>query len=62
MDDVDVTLVRAEMEQRLRDKARAPDPYEPPAGVAGDCCRCGEPSARLVDGACAPCRDKYELP
>lgn len=33
-----------------------------PAGVPGDCDLCGEWSQRLVDGACAPCRDKYGLP
>lgn len=62
MDDVDVTLVREEIEQQLRDKARPADPYEPPAGVAGDCIRCGEPSERLIGGACARCRDRHGLP
>lgn len=33
-----------------------------PAGSAGDCDLCGEHSMRLVQGACAPCRDKYKLP
>lgn len=32
-----------------------------PAGVAGDCDLCGEWSGRLVEGACAPCRDHYGL-
>lgn len=27
-----------------------------------DCDLCGEHSMRLVQGACAPCRDKYHLP
>jgi hypothetical protein len=31
-------------------------------GVAGECWRCGELSARLVRDACAPCRDRYKLP
>lgn len=31
-------------------------------GTPGDCNRCGEWSARLIGGACAPCRDKYRLP
>jgi len=30
-----------------------------PAGNPGDCDGCGEWSGRLVDGYCAPCRDKY---
>ncbi len=33
-----------------------------PAGEPGDCDLCGEWSQRLVNGACAPCRDKYRLP
>jgi hypothetical protein len=32
------------------------------AGVPGDCDLCGEPSGRLVRGACAPCRDRRGLP
>ena len=28
------------------------------AGVAGDCEECGEWSGRLIDGVCAPCRDR----
>lgn len=31
-------------------------------GTPGDCDLCGEWSGRLVEGACAPCRDKYKLP
>jgi len=30
-------------------------------GFAGDCDLCGEWSGRLIDGACAPCRDRYKL-
>lgn len=33
-----------------------------PAGTPGDCDYCGEWSGRLVEGACARCRDKYRLP
>jgi len=33
-----------------------------PKGEPGECERCGEPSWRLVGGACAPCRDKFKLP
>ena len=32
-----------------------------PEGEEGECELCGEWSGRLVDGACAPCRDKYRL-
>jgi len=30
-----------------------------PAGEPGECDGCGEWSGRLVDGYCAPCRDRY---
>jgi hypothetical protein len=30
-----------------------------PPGNPGECDGCGEWSGRLVDGYCAPCRDKY---
>ena len=30
-------------------------------GVPGDCDLCGEWSGRLIDGVCAPCRDRYKL-
>lgn len=33
-----------------------------PAGEPGDCDLCGEWSGRLVNGVCAPCRDRYRLP
>ena len=32
------------------------------SGVAGECDYCGEHSLRLINGACAPCRDKRRLP
>lgn len=32
-----------------------------PKGKPGECDLCGEYSGRLVDGACAPYRDKYKL-
>ena len=32
-----------------------------PKGNSGDCDLCGYWSGRLVDGACAPCRDRYGL-
>ena len=30
-------------------------------GVPGDCDLCGEWSGRLVEGCCAPCRDRYRM-
>jgi len=46
-----------EFEQRAIDAVRA----DIPKGNPGDCEYCGEWSGRLIDGACAPCRDKYRL-
>lgn len=34
---------------------------EIPVGIPGECTYCGEESARLVNAACAPCRDRYGL-
>jgi RNA polymerase-binding transcription factor DksA len=34
---------------------------EMPKGVPGECERCGEPSWRLINGVCAPCRDRHKL-
>ncbi len=31
-------------------------------GVPGECDMCGEYTQRLINGACAPCRDRYKLP
>ena len=33
-----------------------------PVGEPGECELCGWDSPRLVNGACAPCRDKHKLP
>lgn len=38
--------------------ARRPAPYRLEPGTPGDCELCGEWSGRLVDGTCAPCRDR----
>lgn len=32
-----------------------------PKGKPGDCDLCGSWSGRLVNGVCAPCRDRYKL-
>jgi hypothetical protein len=45
----------------LLDMARAPA-SRMPHGNPGECYSCGEHSERLVQGACATCRDKYDLP
>lgn len=61
MDDVDITEERARRAleadvMRVRKAAAAM-----PAGKPGECELCGEWSARLVRGACAPCRDRFNL-
>lgn len=56
-DEADITQERMEFE--LAAKLAAAGSYHLPEGVAGDCDLCGEWSGRLIDGACAPCRDKY---
>lgn len=61
----DVIDQGSEREQRDRDIALTAARHAAenmPAGSAGDCDLCGEHSMRLVQGACAPCRDKYALP
>lgn len=36
--------------------------YTIPKGSAGECEYCGEQSPRLINSACARCRDQYRLP
>ena len=57
-DDADLENDRLEMELALRVSAMAG--YEIPAGKQGECDLCGEWSGRLVEGACVPCRDRYQ--
>lgn len=55
--------IAADLEELHRQQALANRPkqeFQP--GVEGDCEFCGYWSGRLVQGACAPCRDKYKLP
>jgi hypothetical protein len=49
-----------EIERSLAESIRhASKKLEP--GSPGDCDLCGEWTGRLINGACAPCRDKYKL-
>ncbi len=59
MDHVDITneKVQAALDRLIDDIRRTP--IKP--GKPGECDLCGEWSGRLVDGVCAPCRDKYKL-
>jgi hypothetical protein len=59
-DEIDITNDRTQLAidskvKQISDVAKL-DP-----GVEGDCDLCGEWSGRLIDGACAPCRDRYKL-
>jgi len=40
----------------IRDKAQLEK------GEEGECDLCGEWMLRIINGACAPCRDRYKLP
>lgn len=57
-DEIDIANDRAEQDL-ARAIAAARGEIKP--GVEGDCDLCGEYSGRLIDGACAPCRDRYHL-
>ena len=57
MDIVDLAQIEIEREEDRRKRER----YELPEGKEGECDMCGEWSGRLVEGVCAPCRDKYKL-
>ena len=56
IDQAATELTLADAVDRVRQAAAAI-----PAGSSGDCDLCGEWSGRLVEGACAPCRDHYNL-
>jgi len=61
-DDIDLSSERAEADLARRVEATRQAAAGIPPGIAGDCDLCGEHSMRLVGGACAPCRDKHQLP
>jgi hypothetical protein len=57
-DDADLTQAREDREFERAMNSR--HPYVMDAGKPGECDFCGEWFGRLVDGACVPCREKYE--
>ena len=62
VDIADVTGERMEVQEaayiaEIRRKAN-----EIPKGVPGICDLCGEDMPRLINGVCAPCRDRHKLP
>lgn len=50
-----------DLAQAATDAAIQSNRKELQPGVPGDCDLCGEWSGRLINGACAPCRDRYKL-
>ena len=58
-DEVDIAndQIQAETDALVQRAARPISPGNP-----GDCELCGEWFGRLINGACAPCRDRYKLP
>ncbi|MFA6310636.1 MAG: hypothetical protein WCV99_13450 [Sterolibacterium sp.] len=62
MDVVDIANDHRDTEEARRIKAHRDEAAKMPAGEPGECERCGEPSGRLVGGACARCRDTWKLP
>ena len=52
--DIAADEIEAEIQRRIA-QVRA----DIPPGVPGECDLCGEWSGRLIDGACAPCRDRH---
>lgn len=58
-DDIDIANEHAQQTLDALIKAQSKDIVP---GIEGECERCGEHSLRLIRGACARCRDKYNLP
>jgi hypothetical protein len=61
MDEIDIANERASIAvDKAVDDIRKKAKLAP--GKEGECDLCGEWMLRLIDGACAPCRDRYKLP
>lgn len=50
-----------ELEETQREMSLRAMRCEIPKGEPGECDYCGKESPRLVGGACARCRDRYNL-
>ena len=61
-DIADVTGERMEVQEAADIAAIRRKAAEMPKGVPGECERCGEDMPRLINGVCAPCRDRHKLP
>jgi RNA polymerase-binding transcription factor DksA len=61
-DEADISQARIEILEAAGVAAVREAAAKMPAGTPGECELCGEESPRLVNGACARCRDKHKLP
>lgn len=61
MDDVDITEERARLALEADVMKVRKAAASMPDGKPGECELCGEWSGILVRGACAPCRDRFNL-
>jgi hypothetical protein len=52
---------QAQRQLELAETKRKKEAYVLPEGKQGNCELCGEWSSRLVDEACVPCRNKWNL-
>jgi len=58
-DEVDIAN---DLQQQILEATIRATRQDLPPGRPGECDLCGEHSGRLVGGACAPCRERYNLP
>lgn len=61
-DIIDIANDRAQMDEARVESIIRARAAQIPIGTPGECDLCGEWAGRLVGSACAPCRDKYNLP
>ena len=61
-DIADVTSERMEAQEAAHIAEIRRKAAEIPKGKPGECDLCGEDMPRLINGVCAPCRDRHKLP
>ena len=61
-DIADVTTEQMEVREAANIAEIRRKAAEIPKGVPGECDLCGEDMPRLINGVCAPCRDRHKLP
>ena len=61
-DEADQTFDRMEVQQAAKIAEICRKAAAIPKGVPGICDLCGEDMPRLINGVCAPCRDRHKLP